>query len=201
MDSSIQTKSIPHKTFRNLTNEERQTIYEALLRESKDGLLPKGILISLASRIEISPDSITNVPLRRRTNIRSLAKALQEPARRSSKNRAAGTLETKPILSMTKDVIRACLIERVLPAIQSKWPQCDAMKSIYIQQDNVRPHIDPNDVEFLEAVGQTSLDIRWGNNYKLPHMGKDRLQKEGNLTSTLQCDFELVTEVLNHLQQ
>ncbi|OMO53328.1 hypothetical protein CCACVL1_28717 [Corchorus capsularis] len=49
MDSSIQTKSIPHKTFRNLTNEERQKIYEALLRESKDGLLPKGILTSLAS--------------------------------------------------------------------------------------------------------------------------------------------------------
>ena len=31
----------------------------------------------------------------------------KEPAKRSSKNRVAGTLETKPILSVTKDVMRS----------------------------------------------------------------------------------------------
>ena len=35
----------------------------------------------------------------------------KEPAKRSSKNRVAGTLETKAVVSVTKDVICSCLIE------------------------------------------------------------------------------------------
>lgn len=73
-----------------------------------------------------------------------------EPAKRSSKNRVRGTLETKPILSVTKDVTRSWLIEKVLPAIRAKWPQGHE-GPIYIQQDNARPHISVNDIEFLEA--------------------------------------------------
>ncbi|MCH99189.1 mariner transposase [Trifolium medium] len=47
----------------------------------------------------------------------------QEPAKRSSVNRPAGTLETKPIQSVTKSVIRTFLLEKVLPAIKEKWPR------------------------------------------------------------------------------
>ena len=43
----------------------------------------------------------------------------KEPAKRTSKNRVAGTIETKPVSSVTKDVIRSCLIEKVLPAIRA----------------------------------------------------------------------------------
>ena len=74
-----------------------------------------------------------------------------EPAKRNSKNRTAGTLETKPILSITKDVIRSCLIEKLLPAIREKWP-CSSSKMIFIQQDNAKPHLDINDVEFVKAA-------------------------------------------------
>ncbi|KAL7116842.1 hypothetical protein ACP275_03G031400 [Erythranthe tilingii] len=48
-----------------------------------------------------------------------------EPAKRTSINRVAGTLETKPITSVNKDVIRSYLIERVLPSIKEKWPRED----------------------------------------------------------------------------
>ena len=45
------------------------------------------------------------------------------------------------------------------------------------------------------------VKVSGGNNYKLPHMGKDRLHKDGNLPYTLQCDLEIVKEVLDWLQQ
>ncbi|CAL5416629.1 unnamed protein product [Camellia sinensis] len=81
----------------------------------------------------------------------------KEPAKKNSKNRAAGTLETKAIVSVTKDVIRACLIKKVLPAIRSKWPCSSAMNTIFIQQDNARLHVDPFDVEFLEAASREEV--------------------------------------------
>ena len=56
-----------------------------------------------------------------------------EPARRSSVNRPAGTIVMKPIESVTKEVIRDFMIEKVLPAIRAKWPREDAHKPIFIQ--------------------------------------------------------------------
>lgn len=43
----------------------------------------------------------------------------KELAKRRSKNRAAGTLETKAMINVNKDVSRSYLIEKVLPAIRS----------------------------------------------------------------------------------
>lgn len=43
-----------------------------------------------------------------------------EPAKRKSKNRPAGTLETKTLTVVKKDVTRRFLIDKVLPAIISK---------------------------------------------------------------------------------
>jgi len=82
-----------------------------------------------------------------------------EPAKRSSKNRAAGTLETKPILSVTKEVIRSCLIEKVLPTIYARWPLSSMEETIFIQQDNAKPHIDvtmPSFMKLLVEVDSTS---------------------------------------------
>uniref|UniRef100_A0A0A9EXU2 Tc1-like transposase DDE domain-containing protein n=1 Tax=Arundo donax TaxID=35708 RepID=A0A0A9EXU2_ARUDO len=83
-----------------------------------------------------------------------------EPARRTSKNRVAGTLEMKPITSITKEVMRAFIIEKVIPAIWEKWPSEDAGKPIFIQQDNARPHIDPSDPLFCEAAQQDGFNIQ-----------------------------------------
>ncbi|KAH0720220.1 hypothetical protein KY290_005136 [Solanum tuberosum] len=104
---------------------------------------------------------------------------VKEAAKRNSKNRAegtletkpilsvtkditraAGTLETKPILSVTKDITRACLIEKVLPVIRSKWPISESNTPIFIQQDNARPQIDISDMEFNEVARKCGFDIR-----------------------------------------
>ncbi|KAI3665034.1 hypothetical protein L6452_43650 [Arctium lappa] len=194
-----------------------------------------------------------------------------EPAKRSSKNRVAGTLETKPILSVTKEITRTWLIEKVLPAIRAKWPR-DHTGPIFIQQDNAKPHIDVNDIEFLEASSrdgfdirlcfqppnspdlnvldlgffraiqslqeqevlstidelvsavQTSFDImqshelnnvfltlqtcmkeiikvRGGNNYRVPHIGKGRLERQGNLLIQIECDENMLDEAVSYLLQ
>ncbi|KAK9697940.1 hypothetical protein RND81_08G071200 [Saponaria officinalis] len=79
-------------------------------------------------------------------------------ALRSSKNREKGTLEVKPIESITKEIIKQCLIEKVIPAIKAKWP-LDASRRIYIQKDNAKPHISPQDLDFLNVVKSDGFDI------------------------------------------
>ncbi|KAL7142023.1 hypothetical protein ABFS83_08G094600 [Erythranthe nasuta] len=83
-----------------------------------------------------------------------------EPAKRTSINRVAGTLETKPITSVNKDVVRSYLIEKVLPSIKEKWPREDVGRPIFIQQDNARTHINRNDEQFRRAASQDGFDIR-----------------------------------------
>ena len=83
-----------------------------------------------------------------------------ESSRRSSKNRVAGTLQMKPITSVTKDVMRAFIIDKVIPAIRAKWPSEDVGKPIFIQQDNARPHIDPSDPLFAQAAQQDGFNIQ-----------------------------------------
>ncbi|XP_027109397.1 uncharacterized protein [Coffea arabica] len=197
--------------------------------------------------------------------------AFKEPAKRNSKNRVAGTLETKPILSMTKEVYRRCLIDNVLPTIRAKRPQSDVISPIFIQQDNAKPRIDPMDVELIEAATREGFDIRLsfqppispamnvldlgyfraiqslqhqeapssidelifaveksfdelsseslnnvfltlqlcmlevmknfgGNNYKVPHIRKQRLIKDGNIPLQIGCDKELIDKIIHYLQ-
>ncbi|XP_058208226.1 uncharacterized protein LOC131321239 [Rhododendron vialii] len=196
----------------------------------------------------------------------------KEPAKRSSKNRAAGTLETKAITAVTKEITRSCLIEKVLPAIRSKWPRSAAVETIYIQQDNARPHIHGSDPEFLEAASRDGFDMRLSfqppsstdmnvldlgffrsiqslqhqqapltidqlvdaveksfeelsldnlnrvflslqasmieemkvygdDNYKLPHIEKSHLIRDGTLPTQLHCDHAIVENALLHLHQ
>lgn len=82
-----------------------------------------------------------------------------EPAKRSSKNRPAGTMLVKPIQSITKEVIKRFMIEKLLPAIREKWPGGNS-ETIWIQQDNARPHVDPHDKDFVEAATLNGYDIR-----------------------------------------
>ncbi|KAL5698998.1 hypothetical protein ACHQM5_029961 [Ranunculus cassubicifolius] len=114
MDSTSVTIHVPPKKRRTLTNEERQTIFETLLKESENGKIKKGKFSEVAAvfsvnsltveriwkraktcidnglkvdvshrltqrvgrkRVEIDPTLISTIPLRQRTNLRSLAKA------------------------------------------------------------------------------------------------------------------------------
>ncbi|KAH6837839.1 hypothetical protein C2S53_000557 [Perilla frutescens var. hirtella] len=80
------------------------------------------------------------------------------PAQQSSKNRSKGTLETKAIESVSKKVIRNCLINQILPAIKAKWPPF-ASKVIYIQQENAKPHIKDSDLVFREALNTDGFEF------------------------------------------
>ena len=79
-------------------------------------------------------------------------------AQRRSKNKNKGKPETKPIQSITKTHIRSMLIDNILPTIREKWPE-GVSKTIYIQQDNAKPHILDNDPIFREAANQNGFNI------------------------------------------
>ncbi|CAN6328745.1 unnamed protein product [Urochloa humidicola] len=83
-----------------------------------------------------------------------------EVAKRSSVNRPAGKIEMKPIDPVKDEAIRDFMIQKVLPAIRAKWPAEDANKPIFIQQDNARPHLSPNDKFFCEAAKQDGFDMK-----------------------------------------
>ncbi|KAK9672836.1 hypothetical protein RND81_12G128200 [Saponaria officinalis] len=82
----------------------------------------------------------------------------QQPAARRSRYRQRGTMETKAIESITKEVTKAWIIEKVIPAIKSKWPE-GASKHILIQQDNAKPHIKNDDPEFMAAATSDGFNI------------------------------------------
>ncbi|XP_074300843.1 uncharacterized protein LOC141632172 [Silene latifolia] len=136
-------------------------------------------------RVIVDLEQVRYIPLYRRTSVRSLACAMNliarprissdgevsfdgkigifpfscvVPAKRSSKNRDKGTLETRPIERITKAVIKACMIEKVIPAIKAKWPERRGRK-IFIRQDNSRPHISPNDLDFKAAATSDGWDM------------------------------------------
>ncbi|GMF53338.1 unnamed protein product [Phytophthora fragariaefolia] len=51
------------------------------------------------------------------------------------------------------------LIDKLLPAILSKWPGGGRGTRITIQQDNASPHIDPKDSAFCAAVSALDLNV------------------------------------------
>ncbi|XP_057791334.1 uncharacterized protein LOC131008478 [Salvia miltiorrhiza] len=147
---------------------------------------------------------------------------IQVPAKRNSRNRQAGTLETKAIESITKEVIKDCLINKIIPAIMAKWPE-GASKDIFIQQDNARPHILDNDPDFRKAASQGGFNIRLtqqppnspdcngcmmeimkfkGQNcYKILHMGKDALRRLNQLPQNLEVPVELIQGCIDYLNE
>ena len=62
--------------------------------------------------------------------------------------------------SVTRDIIRNYLIEKVLPAIKHKWPNEERGLPIFIQQDNAKTHIAVDDPAFLSVAQEDGWDIR-----------------------------------------
>lgn len=84
----------------------------------------------------------------------------EQPARRSSVNRAAGTIERKPITSVTREVNKTFMMSKILPALKNCWPIEDVGKTIFIQQDNAKSHISKDDPDFCRAASEDGFDIR-----------------------------------------
>ncbi|XP_041994169.1 uncharacterized protein LOC121744637 [Salvia splendens] len=190
-------------------------------------------------------------------------------AKKMSKNRSRETLETKPIPSDNKEAMRECLLNQIIPAIKAKWP-ANASKKIYIQQDNVKPHLKSFDSQFddlassdgfkfhlisqpanspctnvldldffraiqslqddklatnidellgnvwssfeeltpqtlnnvfltLQSCLSKILEVHGGNNYKIPHLNKERLRRTVELSTSLEVEENLVKECLEYL--
>ena len=77
----------------------------------------------------------------------------------NSKNRVKGKMITKSV-NVTKEVYRDVLINKLIPAIVAKWPRTSAGVAVYIQQDNAKPHIDPNDETWLAAKVVNGINIQ-----------------------------------------
>ena len=73
-------------------------------------------------------------------------------AQRNSSNCPRGTWETKPV-TVTKDVYREFIIEKLLPAIYEKFPRDRSREQqVFLHQDNPNTHIRETDPEWQEAA-------------------------------------------------
>jgi len=80
-------------------------------------------------------------------------------AKRSSKHRPAGTLESKPV-KVNKLVFTQKCLDDLLPAIIEKWPTWSP-KRIRIQQDNATPHPKPGTSEPLNIRLEEMRNLGW----------------------------------------
>lgn len=78
-------------------------------------------------------------------------------AQRSSKNRAAGTLETKAVTCDKEEYLRK-VVDQVIPAIKEKWPDRRPNYSIGLQHGNATPHNIDDEFDWIEA---SMTDMRW----------------------------------------
>ncbi|ETV78807.1 hypothetical protein H257_07636 [Aphanomyces astaci] len=79
-------------------------------------------------------------------------------AARRSKNRDRGTPVTVP-MTVTKPIYRRLLVDKVIPAIQAKWPG-QRGGTIYLQQNNARPHVAVDDAEVVAASRKNGWNIQ-----------------------------------------
>ena len=84
----------------------------------------------------------------------------QDFAKRRSPYRERGEEVTKVLSSVTKDVSRDYMVNKLLPAIKALWPASERGRIIYIQQDNAKTHIAVNDSVFCAAAQADGWDIR-----------------------------------------
>ncbi|XP_021767511.1 uncharacterized protein LOC110731901 [Chenopodium quinoa] len=85
---------------------------------------------------------------------------LKEKVKKSSKNRASGTMVTKALQNVNREVIRDMLLNKVIPVIMDKWPEI-LPNNIVIQWDNARPHQIPTDEEFSAATSANGFNIQF----------------------------------------
>ena len=62
-----------------------------------------------------------------------------------------------------RDTVRLYVINKVVPSIIEKWPNDDYNTTLFIQLDNARTHINPNDEEFRLAMLRLGVNIQLFN--------------------------------------
>ncbi|ETL99801.1 hypothetical protein L917_03394 [Phytophthora nicotianae] len=59
-----------------------------------------------------------------------------------------------------REAYKATLIGDIIPAIKAKWPRSGKKRTIYIQQDNAKPHVSVDDPDIMAAGRSGGWDIR-----------------------------------------
>ena len=66
---------------------------------------------------------------------------------------------TTPVTSVTREVVKEVLINKLIPAIVTKFPR--DFKEIHVQMDNAGSHrIDNEDKDWIVAVRNSGLNIK-----------------------------------------
>ncbi|KAL2944128.1 Cordon-bleu protein-like 1 [Bienertia sinuspersici] len=84
----------------------------------------------------------------------------QVRAKKSSINRPRGTMETKPIDVVNRDVFMDMITTKVIPSIMEHWPM-DSDKTIFIQADNAKPHCGSDIAQFISSYNQNGFNFIW----------------------------------------
>ncbi|DBA01879.1 TPA: hypothetical protein N0F65_006027 [Lagenidium giganteum] len=113
-------------------------------------------------------------------------------------------METKS-LSATKQTYVNALVGHVIPAVEAKWPQSCRHQSIVMQNDNTPPHKVEANTNTVDAFNELSREALYntlvtlqtvmhecllasgGNQYKIPHLNKKKLQREGDGLVNVEC--------------
>jgi hypothetical protein len=83
-----------------------------------------------------------------------------EAAKRSSVNIPTGALETKSLISVNKETIRTCFLEKVMFSIKEKWTIEERGQPIFIEEDSAKVHISCDDAEFGRVASEDEFNIR-----------------------------------------
>ncbi|XP_050207663.1 uncharacterized protein LOC126657082 [Mercurialis annua] len=158
----------------------------------------------------------------------------KEPAKRTSKNRVAGTMETKPILSVTKvdnarphlnvnDLqfnevagidnfdIQLCFqapnshdmnvldlgFFRAIDALQQKKAPTTIGEFVAAVEKAYEEFSDEEINNIFLTLQGCMLEVMkdfGGNNYKVPHMNKHKLIRDGQLPQNLECSDEILNQ-------
>ena len=81
-------------------------------------------------------------------------------AKHGSRNRPKGTIETKAMTSVTNMEYAQFITDKLLPAIRDKWPRSCPYHQPKIQPDNARPHVQPINQRFLDAVASIGMNVQ-----------------------------------------
>ena len=77
-------------------------------------------------------------------------------AQRNSANRPRGTMVVK-LRRVNRVIYLYMFLDELIPGILTKYPQPDLAFPIRIQQDNAKPHVFPDNLDFVDGAANQGL--------------------------------------------
>ncbi|KAL4580311.1 hypothetical protein LXL04_016501 [Taraxacum kok-saghyz] len=93
---------------------------------------------------------------------------------------------------------------RAIQSLQEQEVLHTVDELVYVVQtsfDKMQSHELNNVFLTLQTCMKEIIKIRGGNNYRIPHIGKSRLERQGNLPIQIECEESLIDEAESYLYQ